>query len=410
MVNAFVGGMIGIERTVVPLLASAEFGKASTTVALSFIVSFGAVKAVSNLFAGRFSDRAGRKQILVLGWLAGIPVPLLIMFAPSWGWIVFANMLLGVNQGLCWSTTVIMKIDLVGPRRRGFAMGLNEAAGYIAVALAALGSGWLGATYGLRPEPFLLGVVFAVTGLLLSVFAVRETRPFSLVEAQDQGGGTAPADGLTYREIFAHSSWRDRRLFAVNQAGLVNNLNDGMAWGLLPIFFLEGGLELKEIGIIAAVYPAIWGFTQLLTGAWSDRAGRKWLIVSGMWVQAIGITALILTEGFVRWLLAAGVMGLGTAMVYPTLLAAIGDVAHPTWRASAVGVYRLWRDAGYVAGALLAGIVADLLGLRWAIGVVGGLTLVSGVVAAVVMTETLTVRRSNAGNPAGNPSISRRIA
>lgn len=392
LVNAFVGGMIGIERTIVPLLANAEFGRASTTVALSFIVSFGAVKAIANLLAGRFSDKVGRKQVLVIGWLVGLPVPLLIMFAPSWGWVVFANLLLGANQGLCWSTTVIMKTDLVGPRRRGLAMGLNEAAGYLAVALAALASGWLGATYGLRPEPFLLGIVFAVGGILLSVFAVRETRPYMRLEANLGDAGNSPGSGLPFKAVFALTTWRDCRLFSASQAGLVNNLNDGMAWGLLPIYFAARGLDIEKIAIVAAIYPGVWGLSQLFTGAWSDRIGRKWPIAVGMWVQAIGIFLLILRDGFLPWTVAAVILGFGTAMVYPTLLAAIGDVAHPSWRASAVGVYRLWRDAGYVAGALLAGIVADLLGLRWAIAVVGGITCVSGIVVAVVMTETLPAR------------------
>lgn len=392
LVNAFVGGMIGIERTIVPLLANAEFGRASTTVALSFIVSFGAVKAIANLLAGRFSDKVGRKQVLIIGWLVGLPVPLLIMFAPSWGWVVFANMLLGANQGLCWSTTVIMKTDLVGPRRRGLAMGLNEAAGYLAVALAALASGWLGATYGLRPEPFLLGIVFAVGGILLSVFAVRETRPYMRLEANLGDAGNSPGSGLPFKAVFALTTWRDCRLFSASQAGLINNLNDGMAWGLLPIYFAARGLDIEKIAIVAAIYPGVWGLSQLFTGAWSDRIGRKWPIAVGMWVQAIGIFLLILRDGFLPWTVAAVILGFGTAMVYPTLLAAIGDVAHPSWRASAVGVYRLWRDAGYVAGALLAGIVADLLGLRWAIAVVGGITFVSGIVVAVVMTETLPAR------------------
>jgi MFS family permease len=389
LVNAFVGGMIGIERTVVPLLAEEEFGKASTTVALSFIVSFGIVKALANLTAGRLSDRVGRKEILVIGWLVGLPVPLIIIVAPSWSWVVFANVLLGVNQGLCWSTTVIMKIDLVGPRRRGFAMGLNEAAGYLAVAAAALGSGWLAAAYGLRPEPFYLGVLFAIAGLLLSLFAVGETRDFALLEARERLGTGTRSAILSFRQVFALVSWKDRRLFATSQAGLVNNLNDGLAWGIFPIFFLAGGLELREIAIVAALYPAVWGIVQLGTGAWSDRVGRKWLIAGGMWVQAIAIFMVIAAEGYASWLASAFLLGVGTAMVYPTLLAAIGDVAHPSWRASAVGVYRLWRDLGYAIGALTAGIVADLLGVRWAIGLVSLLTMISGALVAIMMTETL---------------------
>ncbi len=394
VVNAFVGGMVGLERSVVPLLAKAEFGQASRTVALSFIVSFGIVKALSNLFAGRFSDRLGRKRILVTGWLIGLPVPIVIMLAPSWGWVVFANVLLGVNQGLCWSTTVIMKIDLVGPARRGLAMGFNEAAGYLAVAGAALASGYLASSYGLRPEPFYLGVAFALAGLLLSVFFVRDSHGHARHEAALRDGAATKPAGPSFGEVFRLTSWTDRRLFAVSQAGLVNNLNDGLAWGLFPLFFAAGGLGLHRIAILAAIYPGVWGVTQLGTGALSDRLGRKGLIVTGMWVQAMGILLILATHEFRPWALGAILLGLGTAMVYPTLLAAIGDVAHPAWRASSVGVYRLWRDSGYAIGALLAGAVADLLGLRWAIGVVGLLTLASGVVVAVVMTETLAARRA----------------
>jgi MFS family permease len=394
LINAFVGGMVGLERTVVPLLAKDEFGLASRTVALSFIVSFGIVKALANLFAGRFSDRIGRKRILVAGWLVGLPVPLLIMVAPSWSWIVFANVLLGVNQGLCWSTTVIMKIDLVGPVRRGLAMGINEAAGYLAVAGAAFGSGYIAATYGLRPEPFYLGVVFALAGLFVSLFLVHDTLGHARHEAAQHDGGTVTRAGPSFGEIFKLTSWKDRRLFAVSQAGLVNNLNDGMVWGLFPLFFAAAGMDLNQIAILAAIYPAVWGIAQLGTGALSDRLGRKGLIAAGMWVQAGGIFLILLTESFWPWALGATVLGLGTAMVYPTLLAAIGDVAYPEWRASAVGVYRLWRDAGYAIGALLAGAVADLLGLSWAVATVGLLTFASGLVVSRVMSETLHTRRA----------------
>jgi MFS family permease len=395
LVNAFVGGMVGIERTVVPLLAESSFGRTSAAIALSFIGSFGAAKAAANLIAGHASDISGRKPVLIAGWLFALPVPIIIMVAPSWGWVVFANVLLGINQGLCWSTTVIMKIDLVGPNRRGFAMGLNEAVGYLAVAAAALGSGWLGATYGLRPEPFVLGLVFAVCGLLVSLIRVRETRPHAIFEATLHRVETAASIPPTFRQVFALTSWRDRRLFSVSQAGFINNLNDGMAWGLLPIFLAARGLDLHQIGLVAAVYPGTWGVMQLFMGAWSDRVGRKRLIAAGMGLQGVAILTIIAIDGFGQWMLAAAVLGVGTAMVYPTLLAAIGDVAHPSWRASTVGIYRLWRDLGYVAGAVIAGIVADVLGIRWAIGVVGGLTIASGVVVAMVMSETLPSRRSS---------------
>jgi MFS family permease len=389
IVNAFVGGMIGLERTVVPLLAEEDFGRESRTAALSFIVSFGIVKALANLFAGRFSDRIGRKQILIIGWIFGLPVPVLIMIAPNWEWIVAANVLLGVNQGLCWSTTVIMKIDLVGPMRRGLAMGLNEAAGYLAVSGAAFTSGYIASSRGLRPEPFYLGVLFAVAGLGLSIFFVRDSGGHVRLEASRHPDIIEEARQPTFRQVFVLTSWTDRRLFATCQAGLVNNLNDGMAWGLFPLFFAAAGMTLKQIAILAAVYPGVWGIAQLGTGALSDRIGRKGLIVGGMWTQAVGIGSMLLTEGFAAWILGAALLGLGTAMVYPTLLAAIGDVAHPQWRASAVGVYRLWRDLGYAVGALLAGAIADLLGLRWAIGSVGLLTFASGVVVLGAMTETL---------------------
>jgi MFS family permease len=404
LINAFVGGMVGLERTVVPLLAEQEFGLASRTIALSFIVSFGVVKALTNLFAGRFSDRIGRKQILVVGWLFGLPVPVIIMLAPSWDWIVLANVLLGINQGLCWSTTVIMKIDLAGPTRRGLAMGLNEAAGYLAVAAATLASGYIAASYGLRPEPFYLGVVFALAGLVLSVVFIRDSHAHARLEGRLQGGAVSDA-ARSFREIFALTSWKDRRLFAVSQAGLVNNLNDGMAWGLFPLFFTAAGLPINQIAILSALYPAVWGLGQLGTGALSDEIGRKPLITGGMALQALGIFLIAATSGFLPWAGGAALLGLGTAMVYPTLLAAIGDVAHPEWRASAVGVYRLWRDGGYAIGALLAGIFADLLGLSWAIGAVGVLTLLSSVVVATVMTETLAARRTSIPPTASRPVV-----
>jgi MFS family permease len=397
VINAFVGAMVGLERTVIPLIAGTDFGLTSKAAALSFLVSFGIVKALANLFAGRLSDRIGRKRILVAGWLAGLPVPLLIMFAPSWGWVVFANVLLGINQGLCWSTTVIMKIDLVGPQRRGLAMGLNEAAGYMAVSLSALLTGYLASTYGLRPIPFLPGVVFALLGLLLSSVFVHETRHHARLEAQQVSATSAAQTNAVHDRSFAEvlliTSWRDRALFAVSQAGMVNNLNDGLAWGLLPIYFAARGLPLDQIGIIAAVYPGVWGISQLLTGALCDRLGRKGMIAVGMWVQAIGLGLFVIGQGFAIWIGGAVLLGIGTALVYPTLLAAISDVAHPEWRASAVGVYRLWRDGGYAVGALLSGMLADAFSIPVAIAVIGGLTFLSGVIVATVMYETLPARR-----------------
>jgi MFS family permease len=390
IVNAFVGAMVGLERTVVPLIASEEFGLVSRAAVLSFIISFGLVKAVANLFAGRLGDRWGRKQVLIAGWLAGIPVPLLIIFAPGWSWIVFANVLLGVNQGLCWSTTVIMKIDLVGPKQRGLAMGLNEFAGYLAVSLAALGSGYLAAAYGLRPAPFLPGLALALLGLLLSVLFVRETRPFTVLEAQSAEG--ADDESPSFAQILLLTSWKDKTLFSASQAGMVNNLNDGMVWGLLPLFLAGFGLSVERIGLLAATYPGVWGVAQLFTGALSDRIGRKWLIAGGMWVQAAGIGLLVWGGTFPFWFGGVVLLGLGTAMVYPTLLAAISDVAHPIWRGSALGVYRLWRDGGYAVGALASGLLADALGMNVAIDAIGALTFLSGVVVATTMRETLPAR------------------
>lgn len=397
LVNAFVGAMVGLERTVVPLIAEAEFNLVSKTVILSFIISFGIVKALSNLFAGRLSDRLGRKPILIFGWLVGLPVPFLIIAAPAWEWIAFANVLLGINQGLCWSTTVIMKIDLVGPKQRGLAMGLNEFAGYLAVSAAAFMTGYLAAEYNLRPVPFYPGFVFAALGLLFSIFLVKETRGHAALEAanlQSAGSHNPPEKTLSFSRVFLITSWKDRALFSVSQAGMINNLNDGMVWGLLPLFLADAGLTMAKIGIIAAAYPAAWGLAQLITGALSDRWGRKWMIVAGMWVQAAGIIFFVGGTGFLSWLLGAIVLGLGTALVYPTLLAAVSDVAHPAWRASAVGVYRLWRDGGYAVGALLSGIIADAMGIPAAIIVIAGLTFLSGSIVALIMYETLPEDRN----------------
>jgi MFS family permease len=388
-VNALVGGMLGQERILLPLLADQTFHLGAYCGALTFILAFGAVKAATNFFAGAWSDRYGRKPVLVAGWLIGVPVPLLLIWAPNWGWVIAANVLLGVNQGLAWSTTVIMKIDLVGPSRRGLAMGLNEAAGYLAVAATAMATGYLADAHGLRPAPFLLGAAFAALGLGLSTLAVRETRG----HAQHEAGGTTHG-GLTTGQVFWLTSFKEPALSSASQAGLVNNLNDGMAWGLCPILFTAHHLSLPRIGLLGALYPAVWGFGQLATGPLSDRWGRKWLITSGMLVQgaALALVAAGNTSG--QWVPALALLGLGTAMVYPTLLATIGDVAHPAWRARAVGVYRLWRDGGFAVGALLAGVVADLWGITVAVWTVAALTAASGLVVAARMDET-HVSRSN---------------
>jgi MFS family permease len=384
LVNAFVGGMVGLERTVVPLIGSEEFGLVLRTAIFSFIVTFGLVKAFSNLFAGGLADRFGRKRVLVAGWFVGVPVPLVLMYAPSWEWIVAANVLLGVNQGLAWSMTVVMKIDLVGPRGRGLAVGLNEFAGYLAVGLTALATGYLASAYGLRPEPFYLGVAYAVLGLLVSVFLVRDTREHVRLEAEEHPPEPSP---LGFREVFRRTSYGDRNLFACSQAGLVNNLNDGMSWGVFPLFFQSFGLGVGRIGVLKAVYPAVWGCLQVFTGPLSDRWGRKGLIVAGMWTQAAGIFVTVATRDFGWWLLGSVLLGLGTAMVYPALIAAVSDASHPSWRARSLSVYRFWRDLGYAVGALSAGIVADAFGISWAIGSVGVLTFLSGAVVAAIMRE-----------------------
>ncbi len=398
LINAFVGGMVGIERTILPLIAEQEFGIASKSAILSFIVSFGIVKAIANLLAGTYSDVIGRKTLLVTGWLFGLPVPFILMWAPSWSWVTAANILLGINQGLCWSTTVIMKIDLVGPKRRGFAMGLNEFAGYGAVALAALASGYLASTFGLRPVPFYLGVAFAIAGFMLSLTLVRDTTAHAILEMDTHR--RTENHSPSFGQVFAATSFHNPTLFSVSQAGLVNNLNDGMTWGLFPIFLSSYGLSVNRIGILAATYPAVWAFAQIATGALSDRWGRKWMIVFGMWIQAVGIWLIAAAPSFTKdlpnrflfWICGAVLLGLGTAFVYPTLLATISDVVHPGWRASAIGVYRLWRDLGYAVGAVLSGIVADVFGIVWAVIAVGALTFGSGIVVALRMREAKPTR------------------
>ncbi|MDJ0351084.1 MFS transporter, partial [Cryobacterium sp. PH29-G1] len=336
-INALVGGTLGQERTVLPLLADEVFHLDRYTGALTFILAFGLAKAGTNYFAGTLSDRYGRKPVLIAGWLIAIPVPLLLIVGPSWGWIVAANVILGISQGLTWSTTVVMKMDLVGPKQRGLAMGFNESAGYLGVAATALATGYIAAEYGLRPGPFLLGAAFIALGLGLSVLFVRETRHHAKVEAANHVSVHAHAGSLSDRQVFTLTSFRDKSLSSISQAGMVNNLNDGLAWGLFPILFAAAGLSIERIGILAAVYPAVWGAGQLITGGLSDRIGRKWLIVGGMLVQAVALGMVAAGNSFGIWLAAAMLLGAGTAMVYPTLLAAIGDVAHPEWRARSVG-------------------------------------------------------------------------
>ena len=384
VINAFVGGMVGLERTVVPLIGTEEFRVASTTLVVSFIVSFGVVKAFANLVSGHLADVWGRKRVLVIGWLFGLPVPFMIIWAPSWQWIVAANALLGINQGLAWSMTVIMKIDLVGPKSRGLAVGVNEFAGYVAVGATAFLTGYLASRYGLRPVPFYLGIGYAILGLVLSVLLVRDTRAHVRLEL---AGREEQNETIRFWEVFALTSFRDRNLFAASQAGLVNNLNDGMSWGIFPLFFTTFGLGVERIGILKAVYPATWGILQLVTGPLSDRWGRKGLIVAGMWVQATALLLTAATGDFVPWLAASVLLGIGTAMVYPSLIAAVSDASSPAWRARSLSVYRFWRDLGYAVGALTAGIIADLFGFAWAITSVAALTFLSGLVVAIVMRD-----------------------
>jgi MFS family permease len=384
LINAFVGGMVGIERTVVPLIGAEEFHLASTTLVVSFIVSFGVVKACANLVSGHLADIWGRKRVLVLGWLFGLPVPFMIMWATSWEWVIAANALLGINQGFAWSMTVIMKVDLVGPKSRGLAVGLNEFAGYLALGVTAFLTGYIAAQYGLRPAPIYLGVAYAIFGLILSILLVRDTRDHVRLEI---GNSPRAMATISFWEIFTLTSFRDRNLFAASQAGLVNNLNDGMSWGIFPLFFAAFGLGVERIGILKAVYPATWGILQVATGPLSDRWGRKGLIVGGMWVQAAGLLLTALTREFEYWLVGSLLLGIGTAMVYPSLIAAVSDASHPSWRARSLSVYRFWRDLGYAIGALSAGIIADILGMSWAIGIIAALTFISGVVVALLMRE-----------------------
>jgi MFS family permease len=385
LINAFVGGMVGLQGTVVPLIGAQEFKITSTTTVLSFIVSFGIVKALANLVSGHFADRYGRKSMLVVGWLIGLPAPFMIAWGPSWDWIVAANVLLGVNQGFAWSMTVIMKVDLVGPRSRGLAVGLNEFAGYLSVGLTAFLAGYIAQRYALRPQPFYLGIGYATLGLILSTLFVRDTRDH--VDLEISSHHPESTEAAAFWEVFRRASFGDRNLFAASQAGLVNNLNFGMSWGIFPLFFASFGLAVERIGILNSVYPAVWGVLQTVTGPLSDRSGRKGLIAGGMWLQGSGLLVIAATHSFAWWLLASALLGLGTAMVYPTLIAAVSDASHPSWRARSLSVYRFWRDLGYAVGAVSAGMIADRLGMAPAIGIIAALSFISGTIVAVLMRE-----------------------
>ena len=409
LVNAFVGAMIGLEQTVVPLIGKDEFGIESNALIVSFIASFGAIKAILNLFAGSMSDRWGRKRMLVLGWLFGIPVPFILLFAPDWNWIIFANVLLGINQGLAWSMTVNMKIDLVGKERRGLALGLNEFAGYVSVAVVGFVTGYIAAIYGLKPYPFFLGIVFALLGFIISWLIVKDTRNFTLLEIKENQEEFAKINdnqldshkkatanerfgNLTFIQVFIETSWKNRSLLSVSQAGLINNLIFGVSWGLFTLYFASLNISINDIGFLKALHPGVWGVLQLVTGSLSDKVGRKILIYPGMIVQGIGIWVVLLSvNSFIGNIVGMSLLGIGTALVYPTLLAAISDTAHPKWRATSLGVYRFWRDLGFVFGAIGVGFIADLSTNSIAIQLVAWTAVASGIFVLLVMKETRKV-------------------
>lgn len=378
VINAFVGGMVGMERSILPELAQAEFAIAAKTALLSFIVVFGISKALTNYFTGALASRFGRKNLLILGWLFGLPVPFLLIYAPDWNWVIFANVLLGINQGLAWSSTVIMKIDLVGEKDRGLAMGLNESAGYLAVGLAAFATGWLATEYGLRPYPFYLGVGFAGLGLLSSILLVKDTRHHVKLEAQS-------SNQHQLQNLFWQTTWKDRNLGSVTQAGLVNNLNDGMIWGLFPVLLASQNFSLEAIGLLVAIYPTVWGIGQLVTGKMADHFPKKALLFWGMLLQGVAILAFTFGDSFGLYTLLLILLGIGTAVVYPTFLAAIADFSHPEQRPKTIGVFRLWRDLGYAIGALLSGVIADFFGIQYSIMLIGLLTVFSGLIIRLRM-------------------------
>lgn len=395
----FIGSMIGLERTVLPLLGEEHFGLASATAALSFIVSFGFSKAIVNLFAGKLADTYSRKKVLILGWLFGIPVPLLVIWADAWWLIILANIFLGINQGLTWSLTVNISIDLAKPTQRAMAVGFNEFIGYLGVGLATIASGYLASVYSLRPEPFYLGLGFVTLGIIFSIIIedtgghlnIHKSIPGISVKNTVEKEENIP--GL--KEAFFITSWHNKELTTVSQAGLITMLKDGMAWGLFPLYLASTGLSLEKVGIVVALYPASWGFFQLFTGPLSDKTGRKWMIAGGMWFQAAGIIWILVTNTYPLWILGSIVIGLGTAMVHPTLPAVVSDVVPASWRASSMGVFRLWRDSGYAFGAIVAGLLTDLLNINWAIGLVAALPIISGLIVAIRLKETNVMARTS---------------
>ena len=373
VINGFVGGMVGLERSILPQIAEQEFAIAARTAILSFIVVFGITKAITNYYTGTLANRYGRKNLLVIGWIVGLPVPFMLMFAPDWNWIIAANVLLGVNQGLTWSSTVVMKIDLVGEKKRGLAMGINESAGYISVALVAFLTGWIAGEYGLRPYPFVIGIVLVILGLILSILFIKDTRQHVDLE-------TTTSSLPRLKNIFRETTWTNKNLGSVTQAGLINNLNDGMAWGIFPILLATKGFSLPQIGIVTAVYPAVWGIGQLVTGKLSDILCKKDLLYTGMMLQAIALVALLWAQSMFHFIALSSLLGWGTAMVYPTFLASIAENTHPLDRAKSIGVFRLWRDLGYAIGAILTGIIADLISINASILFIGILTLGSSLI------------------------------
>jgi len=382
IVNAFVGGMIGMERTIFPQFAALEFGISSKTAILSFITAFGITKAIANYYTGRLANRFGRKNLLLFGWLLAIPIPFILIYAPSWNWVIFANVLLGLSQGLTWSSTVVMKIDLVGEKDRGLAMGLNEFAGYFAVGLVAFFTGYIANTYGITPYPFYIGIFISILGLILSAIWVKDTRVFVQKES-------ATDNTSALKNVFVDTTFKNKTLSSVTQAGLVNNLNDGMIWGLLPIVLLSLKFDNANIGIITAIYPTVWGIGQLFTGKMSDHYSKKAMLFWGMLLQGLAILLLPLSSNFYVLASISGILGFGTALVYPTFLSTIAQATTPKQRAESIGTFRLWRDLGYAFGAVISGITADLFGIAYAIFLIGGLTIISSLIIKVRMPESI---------------------
>lgn len=378
IINGFVGGMVGLERSILPEIAQKEFGMLVTTAILSFIVVFGITKAITNYYTGVLANKVGRKNLLTIGWLFALPIPFILMYANSWNWIVLANILLGINQGLTWSSTVVMKIDLVGEKNRGLAMGINESVGYLAVGGVAFITGWIAANYGLRPYPFYLGIVFAFIGLLASWFLVKDT-----IHHVKQEQKTSTIQKLS--NVFLDTTWRDRNLGSITQAGMVNNLNDGMVWGILPILLASKNFSLEQIGVIVAVYPSVWGLGQIITGKLADHFNKKWILFLGMFMQALALGYLLMAESYAEFIVLCTVLGIGTALVYPAFLAGVAEFTHPEQRARSIGVFRLWRDLGYAIGAVLTGIIADAWGILSSIGVIAALTFISALIIALRM-------------------------